>query len=155
MTKSQSYSIEMEYTGVDRSCQSSTRKLTVITARPVINGGNSYVAMWPNVFKSLAPGNEGSLFYANPFVKFKAEFRSQGEQVKLIPRLVQTLLSLTAEEGIQLSTKCGEKYENHWVANNTLVELPYFCSAYTSKRVFLRSVLNRQILCCSARQKTL
>ena len=50
-------------------------------------------------------------------------------------------LTLTAEEGIQLSTKCGEKYENHWVANNTLVELPYFCSAFTSKRVFLRSVL--------------
>ena len=119
MTKSQAYSIEMEYTGVDRSCQGSTRKLTVITARPVVDGGNSYVVMWPNVYKSLAPGNKGSLFYANPFVKFMAEFKSQGEQVKLIPRLVQAwsgvvvhfhegpellvdyfLLTLTAEEGM-------------------------------------------------------
>ena len=49
-------------------------------------------------------------------------------------------LSLPEEEGIQLSTKCGEEYVNHWVSNNTLVEMPYFCLAYTSKRVFLRSV---------------
>ena len=90
MTKSQAYSIEMEYSGVDRSCQGATRKLTVITNRPVINGGNAFIEMWPNVFKSLAPGNAGSLFYANSVNKFKAEFRSQGEQVMLVPRLIQT-----------------------------------------------------------------
>ena len=111
------------------------------------------------MFKSLAPGNASSLFYANSVNKFKAEFRSEGEQVMLVPRLIQTWrgvvihfhkgkdllvdyfsLSLPEEEGIQLSTKCGEEYETHWVSNNTLVEMPYFCSAYTSKRVFLRSV---------------
>ena len=101
----------------------------------------------------MAPCNKGTLFYVNPHNKFQAEFKSQGEQVKLIPRLIHKgpellkdyfSLALSTEKGIRLSTKCGEKYDNHWVANNTLVELPYYCSAFTPNKVFLRPILMKR-----------
>ena len=48
--------------------------------------------------------------------------------------------NLPKETGITLSTKCGEKWESHWVPNDTLIEMPYFCSGYTDGRVFFRSI---------------
>ena len=79
----------MVYSGDGRACQDSVRSLSVITARPVVDGANSYVMVRANVYRSTAPGTEGTLFYENPFNQFSSEFQSQGEQVKLIPRLVQ------------------------------------------------------------------
>ena len=77
MVKTQAFSIEMEYAGADRSCQGATRKLTVITARPLINGGDAFIEVRPDVYKSLAAENPGSLFFANTANKFKAEERGK------------------------------------------------------------------------------
>ena len=89
MSKSQSVTINMVYSGDKRACQDSVRSLSVLTARPVVDGANSYIMVRQNVFRSTAAGTKGTLFYENPFNQFSSEFQSQGEQVKLIPRLVQ------------------------------------------------------------------
>ena len=159
MVKTQAFSVEMEYAGADRSCQGATRKLTVVTARPLINGGDAFIEVRPDVYKSLAAENAGSLFFANTANKFKASYQSQGKQILYIPRLIQTWeevkirfhqgknilvdyfsFILPKETGISLSTKCGDKWESHWVPNDTLIEIPYFCSGYTEGRVFFRSI---------------
>ena len=163
MMKTQHSSIEMEYSGLDRSCQSATRKITVVTARPLINGGDAFVEVRPDVYKSLATKNSGSLFFANTANKFKAAYPYQGKQILYVPHLVQTWdevsvrfhpgknllvdylsFNLPKETGLTLSTRCGEKWESHWVPNATLMEIPYFCSAFSEKGVFLRSIEMRR-----------
>ena len=43
-----------------------------------------------------------------------------------------------------MSTRCGEKYDSHWVANNTLVELPFYCSAFLPGKIFLHPILMKR-----------
>jgi hypothetical protein len=90
MVKTQAFTVEMVYAGTDRSCQGATRKLTVVTARPLISGGDKYIEVRPNVYKSLAAENTGSLFFSNTASRFKASYVSQGKQVIYFPRLYQT-----------------------------------------------------------------
>ena len=125
MSKSQATETKVVYTGEGRECKDSVRRLSVITARPVVSGANSYTLVRPNVFSSASAGTKGTLFHMNPFNKFSSEFQSQGEQIKLIPRLVQTwpgvevifregpkllvdyfTLILENEKEIMLSTRC-------------------------------------------------
>ena len=80
-----------------------------------------------------------------------SEFQSLGEQIKLIPRLVQTwagveiifregpkllvdyfTLILENEKEIMLSTQCDTlDYKQYYVSNGSLIELPFRCSAYS------------------------
>ena len=157
MSKSQAVTINMVYSGDGRECKDSIRRLSVLTARPVVDGANSYIMVRPNVFRSTAAGTKGTLFHMNPFNQFSSEFQSQGEQVKLIPRLVQTwdgvevifqkgpellvdyfTLILRTEKKIMLSTRCDTlEYNQYYVSNNSLVELPFYCSAFSPERIFL------------------
>ena len=159
MVQTQAFAVEVVYAGADRSCQRAKRKLTVVTARPLINGGDKYIEVRPNIYKSLAAENKGSLFFSNTASRFKASYVSQGKQVIFFPRLYQTWegvevrfhlgkhtlvdyisLILPKETGVSLSTKCGTVWETHWVPNATLIELPFFCTGYAEGRVFFRAI---------------
>ena len=154
----------MVYSGDGRACKDSVRSLSVLTARPVVDGANSYTMVQPNVFRSTAAGTKGTLFYENPFNQFSSEFQSQGEQVKLIPRLVQAwdgvvvifqkgpellvdyfTVILRTEKKMMLSTRCDTlEYKQYYVANNSLFELPFYCSAFSPERIFLRPTYMRK-----------
>ena len=84
--------------------------------------------------------------------------------MKLIPRLVQAwdgvvvvfqkgsellkdyfTVVLSTEERIKLLTRCGAQgYNSHWIANNSLVELPFYCSAFSPGKIFLRPTLMKR-----------
>ena len=90
MVQTQVFAVEMVYAGTDRSCQKAKRKLTVVTARPLITGGDKYIEVRPNICKSLVAENKGSLFFSNTVSRFKASYVSQGRQVIVFSRLYQT-----------------------------------------------------------------
>ena len=99
----------------------------------------------------------------NPLNEFTSEFQSQGEQIKLVPRLVQMwdgvwvtfqkgpkllvdyfILILEKEKEILLSTRCENDYKQHSIGNGSLLYIPFQCSAYSPDRIFLRPTSMRR-----------
>ncbi len=159
MVQTQVSSVEIVYDGTDRSCQKAKRKVTVVTARPLIAGSDKYVEVRPNVYKSLTAENKGSLFFSNTVSNLKASYVSQGRQVIVFSRMYQTWggveirfhpgkltmvdyisLILPTDTGVFLSTRCGAVWETHWVPNNTHTELPFFCTGFAEGKVFFRAI---------------
>ena len=159
MSKAQGMKINLLFTEGSRHCSEARKRVSFITAQPLIKGASNYIEEDEDIFISTASSEKGTRFYVNPYNRFKTEFEYLGKNIKLVSRTIQVwdgvtvefkenknhledhfIIKLENDLDIQLSTRCGEEETVRRIENNTHISIPLECAEYAPGKIFLCSM---------------
>ena len=159
VSRSQGSTVDITYVGDSRSCADSTRKVTLMTPEPLIDGAVGFLETSEDIYISTKKIPDGITYYVNPYGSIGTTFQRNGKTMKLVPRVVQahpgTRLVFKKPDNVltdqfavyfddrevaTLGTQCGNIQKGVQIKNGSTIQVPLQCTAIVEGAFFLRAV---------------
>ena len=89
VARPQGSTVDITHVGDSRMCVDSSKKVTLMTPEPLINGAVGFLETSEDIYVSTAKILDGITYYVNPYSSIGTTFQRNGETMKLVPRVVQ------------------------------------------------------------------
>lgn len=156
VTRSQGSVIDINHVGDSRMFKDSTRKVTLVTPEPLIDGAVAFMEVSENIYISTAKVTDGIKYYVNTYNSMGTIFQMNGKTMKLIPRVIQVYpgtrlvfrkpendltdqftVYFSDREEVTLGTQCGDVQKGVLIKNGSTVSIPLQC---TDQVFYIRAV---------------
>ena len=159
ITEAQGDMVNITYAKGSRTCSDSTRKVTLITPEPLVDGVVTFMEIRDGGYSSTAKVNDGFEFYVNTFYILGSRFQCNGQMIKFIPRAIQVhagvwirfmktnnklmdtfTIYFYQKEEVTLGTQCGKIQEGIVLKNGTTLAIPVQCTVIADGIMYMRAV---------------